>query len=811
MAVTYWSYVSQEIDHIREQFDAILEKEIAFQEAMHSFYTPSSKKLVGEIESLRDRFETIANQTNQIDEQSSSSVQLANEAENKMKTFVEALELYKETQQEQQKLLTDAQKKSEQEISKSLNQFNQTIEEQAQLKEDQLKTISKTVLKLEEQNTNLLGRITGNINQGKETIQNWVDWKEQNKSTYTQLNDEIMKIVTSYHLESLQTAYENMNNEIQKLAESDLQGEWIVPIKPEDEESLSVDQLKAFVADLETEIMNLKNSEENTNAENNAEDPPEGDANNEGGENTNDQQNGMDWTSVENSLESVKNEITTLEAKTGQEDLNNYIEVIENLNDKLLNNFDDIKSNLVNRTENKQAKIIELIKDEDKKLDLQERFNQLKKKDRKTFTALMNYNDALNRYETMLVQQGPSSVVAEKIEELNIDDKINQLFSQVKTTYTSKLQPIFGVSDEEVMTLQEQKESFTEQISAVSSMIEEYKKVIEQEQQHTEKLLESMQTNVAAISGEIDDIVTNPFEWEESPSIQYLDGKMIFQTQQGTLDDMEQLSDSVASLGESQSNITESTEKLQQNVGNVQSQSDELNNRWSVNVASTEKVKDDVYDVLGNTVVDGQSNPIVYDYLSDPVQVQVQGQTKGKVLTQEEDRIPPVILFIIILISGLLIGFLSHYYAGSSLLVQSGLFLILTVSVGLIISVYGLNIYALDEAQSIKWSFITIVLLLACANIIRGSLFIGPFIGWIASIVMIVFFVTPLIDIVVPDFSFSNPIANVYMSLQYGNESGLYLTMAILLILSVIISAMIYGWQLMRNKQKVNANEESVT
>src|SRR5690625_2343240 len=87
----------------------------------------------------------------------------------------------------------------------------------------------------------------------------------------------------------------------------------------------------------------------------------------------------------------------------------------------------------------------------------------------------------------------------------------------------------------------------------------------------------------------------------------------------------------------------------------------------------------------------------------------------------------------IFLIIVLLICFLSHYYSSSSYIVQAGLFIVLNVAVGLIISIYGLSIYSLPNAQALQWTLFTITLLFAAANIVRGALFIGPFVGWLRS------------------------------------------------------------------------------
>src|SRR5699024_12694100 len=77
---------------------------------------------------------------------------------------------------------------------------------------------------------------------------------------------------------------------------------------------------------------------------------------------------------------------------------------------------------------------------------------------------------------------------------------------------------------------------------------------------------------------------------------------------------LENLSNLVDSLDESQKNITEDTEELQEKVDSVQQESDDLNNRWANNVVATELDRDDAYDVLYNTMVDGQNNPYVFEH-----------------------------------------------------------------------------------------------------------------------------------------------------------------------------------------------------
>ncbi|MCG3056636.1 hypothetical protein KZ287_31205, partial [Escherichia coli] len=79
-------------------------------------------------------------------------------------------------------------------------------------------------------------------------------------------------------------------------------------------------------------------------------------------------------------------------------------------------------------------------------------------------------------------------------------------------------------------------------------------------------------------------------------------------------------------------------------------------------------VRGQVYRLLNNTLVDGQNNDYVYDYLANPLQV------SGEVPAEKTKTVPPVVLLVIILISSLLIGYFSHYYKNAPLLVRGSLF-----------------------------------------------------------------------------------------------------------------------------------------
>lgn len=67
-------------------------------------------------------------------------------------------------------------------------------------------------------------------------------------------------------------------------------------------------------------------------------------------------------------------------------------------------------------------------------------------------------------------------------------------------------------------------------------------------------------------------------------------------------------------------------------------------------------MRNDVYGILGNTLVDGQNNGYVYDYLANPLKI------SGEVPEEKIQTVPPVVILVIVLISSLLIGYFSSYY-----------------------------------------------------------------------------------------------------------------------------------------------------
>lgn len=260
-------------------------------------------------------------------------------------------------------------------------------------------------------------------------------------------------------------------------------------------------------------------------------------------------------------------------------------------------------------------------------------------------------------------------------------------------------------------------------------------------------------------------------------------GEFVIAIQQNTLQDITQISDLVTSIAEGQDRIIDYTNEMHEKVASVQGRADELNNKWATNVNTTKQIKNDVYRLLDNTMVDKQTNGYVYDYLTNPVQV------SGDIPKEKATYTPPVVMLVIVLLCGMLIGFFLHYYSSVPLMLQLALLIIMNLLVGFIISTYGLRIYPMQEVQALKWSIFTIILLFFCSAIVRLAFFIGPFTGWVLGVGLILFFITPLLDLVLPNFSFDHPISETYMSIQYGDQQAFYPAVITLGVVTVLMSA----------------------
>ncbi|MCY7901296.1 type VII secretion protein EsaA [Bacillus inaquosorum] len=398
---------------------------------------------------------------------------------------------------------------------------------------------------------------------------------------------------------------------------------------------------------------------------------------------------------------------------------------------------------------------------------------------------LMKYYNSLNLYKSTLndnLDLGSMTIIrGEVIQEQEGNVKSVLALSPEESSSWEALKNNTMQTDEDINSF----------IDGMTKFADEYSGFIRDSQAGVLDELTKISESAAKAS---EQLVTGATQESATFSNDGLSGTMALSVQDTVGQEVLQMSDMMGSLSDRQSGIIDYTTNMQQSVNDVQTKADTLNNNWGKNVASTKLVRNDVYGILGNTLVDGQNNGYVYDYLANPLKI------SGEVPEEKTQTVPPVVILVIVLISSLLIGYFSSYYQNAPLLVKGALFGILNILVGLMISLFGLNIYSLPDDQTIKWSVFTILLLVASSAFIRAAFRFGSIPGWVASAAMILFYVAPLIDLIMPNFTFEDPVSKVYIDIQYGTGHLFAMGISVLLIITVIAAALPLIIRLMAEK-----------
>ncbi|MCY8228361.1 type VII secretion protein EsaA [Bacillus spizizenii] len=389
----------------------------------------------------------------------------------------------------------------------------------------------------------------------------------------------------------------------------------------------------------------------------------------------------------------------------------------------------------------------------------------------KNISNLMEYYKYLSVYDSILSGTIDSTAKTDAINGQRDSVKSILAIKPAESASWEDLKNNTMQTDEDINSFIDGMTKFTEDYSGFirdtqAGVLDELTKISESAAKATEQLVTGTTQEAATFSND------------------GLSGTMALSVQDTVGQEVLQMSDMMGSLSDRQSGIIDYTTNMQQSVNDVQAKADTLNNNWGKNVASTKLVRNDVYGILGNTLVDGQNNGYVYDYLANPLKI------SGEVPEEKIQTVPPVVILVIVLISSLLIGYFSSYYQNAPLLVKGALFGILNILVGLMISLFGLNIYSLPDDQTIKWSVFTILLLVASSAFIRTAFRFGSIPGWVASAAMILFYVAPLIDLIMPNFTFEDPVSKVYIDIQYGTGHLFTMGITVLLIITVIAAAL---------------------
>ncbi|MCG1020365.1 type VII secretion protein EsaA [Sutcliffiella horikoshii] len=796
ISTLYWTYVSQDLENVRAHFDTILQKEVDFQNAMLAFYKPTSLNLANEIERQRSMLENLQSTVATVSEEAPGRENNVQQFEQNLTSFVQFVEEFKEYQNNQQEVLQQLQDESISSIQLlATAQPTRHAEVQDYLSQEGrginagLESINNSM----QMNNVALGELS-------DLRQSEVGRQTSEMKTFLENQEEIALLLKNTQLNKLEESLNDLKRELEKEGEKE-PGK---PVDPTPASTSSVNKTRGNTSDEETP---KKRSLEQEIAELNSiatdMESLKADLSNTLPEELKDIINPLGDLSkriskVEESLRELDQEENPLmkiikqleeEIQVLEEEIILYLDQISELEEAIENLEGDKKSltnnlkTVVNEIEKKEQEILQQVK----KLD-NSRFDRIED----VFERPINNNntkDLLN-YHSSLVQfeQTLNRDVSEDVELLIKDiEKILMVSNSEQEEWDELSAAIPSLMDE----MQALQDNFT-------TFMQEYSANIEDQQTSIMNDISSLEESASSVMEQVRLFAAN----EPTPA-EGNDGNTVVNRQQTISQELLTLNDLVSSVGESQSNIVSYTTELQTNVESVQSDADTLNAKWAENVDATRMYRDDIFNVLGNAYVDGQKNGPVYDHLSNPLQISGDAATGT-----EENRIPPVVVLAIILISSLLIGYFSHYFNNAPMLVQGSMFILLNIIVGLIISLYGLNIYPLAEDRAIQWSIFTILLLTVASAIVLTGFSIGKLVGWIASVGLVIFFISPFLSLTAPNINYEDPMSRVYMSIQYGSSSlfmGAVITLIVLLLLLLVIPQLVK--LIKSNREKKNEDE----
>ncbi|MFP7345885.1 type VII secretion protein EsaA [Bacillus safensis] len=793
MSTLYWSFVSQEIGNVREEFEHIVGKEVEFQNTMYNFYKPNSNKLSDAVQQQKKQIEELKNAMADSQKQYKDGLSTTEEANNQLKDFVKVVDQYQQYQDKQKDLLIKAQSTNQKQIQQGLKQLadiqNQNVrsfsDQMGGLKTDingvqsQLKTTDSAIQSVQKSREEAIPKQSTGLTElvktsQEELISNYeaqylayigdkiTPLQEQLKASRKALREaekpkedpnedsnnqgEDQKDSTDdlkIDLEEETKKITEISTEINQVADELSGNEETTPTpenggeNPEqtgETKSTSVqskEQLKALSLRLE-EVR--KNIEEKTTAHNDQ---------------------------LQGKVDHLSEELKSLTEKIGK--LEEKIKRIETSNNK---NIRDIKNSIIKqesaitrkleRIETTQSPLNKYTSEMDKLGDFNTKSENA--------SELLKYSNELAQYEALLnsfyQKKDPSSLIDTKPEEI---------------------QSILSIKKEETENWDKLKNQMLTSNDDVSTFIDEMQKFSDGYAEYITTQQASMEQELQTIAESADNVAEQMADQGDAVYTADLAGSSIVVSAQDSIgQEVLRLSENMSSLTDRQKGVADYTNNIEESVTTVQEKADTLNENWSKNVDSTKLVQQDLKGILGNTLSDQGNSNYVYNHLANPLKI------SGDVPEEKTQTVPPVVILVIVMISSLLIGFFSSYYASAPMLVKGALFGILNLLVGLMISLFGLNIYKLADDQAIQWSIFTILLLVACSAFIRTAFLFGSIAGWMAATALIFFFVAPLIDLVMPNFHFTNPVTDVYLSIQYGNGDTFGMGVTGLVILTVL-------------------------
>ncbi|MEY2240408.1 type VII secretion protein EsaA [Bacillus altitudinis] len=789
MSTLYWSFVSQEIGNVREEFEHIVGKEVEFQNTMYNFYKPNSNKLSDAVQQQKKQIEELRNAMADSQKQYKDGLSTTEEAKSQLKDFVKVVDQYQQYQDKQKDLLIKAQSTSKKQIQQGLKQLAEIQNQNARsfsdqmggLKTDingvqsQLKTTDSAIQSVQKAREDAIPKqssgLTGLVKASQEELLK--NYEGQYLEAYKS------KIIALQN--KLETKRQELINAPEQPADPDDDGQSDQDNENPEEIGINLDDETNELSQISSEMNDLADQLEDQTA------PPTNEDDKEG-------ENGQDAVQPDNS--------STNQSKDDLKALSNRLEEVKKkIQEKATAHNDQLKDKVSQMSKELESLTKKVEKLEKMILRLQDRYNVIPNEIKNQESSILNRVQGLKRVNspigntlnTKIFDQEfkTNSTSTKKLMEYSnqlsqLEMMLGNLYqptnnSSLLDTKGDEIQSILSIKKEETENWDTLKNQMLTSNDDVSTFIDEMQKFSDGYAEYISTQQASMEQELNAISESADTVAEQMADQGDAVYTADLAGSSIVVSAQDSIgQEVLRLSENMSSLTDRQKGVADYTNNIEESVTTVQEKADTLNENWSKNVNSTKLVQQDLKGILGNTLDDQGNSNYVYNHLANPLKI------SGDVPEEKTQTVPPVVILVIVMISSLLIGFFSSYYASAPMLVKGALFGILNLLVGLMISLFGLNIYKLADDQAIQWSIFTILLLVACSAFIRTAFLFGSIAGWMAATALIFFFVAPLIDLVMPNFHFTNPVTDVYLSIQYGNGDNFGMGITGLLILTIL-------------------------
>ncbi|RAU58339.1 type VII secretion protein EsaA [Bacillus safensis] len=793
MSTLYWSFVSQEIGNVREEFEHIVGKEVEFQNTMYNFYKPNSNKLSDAVQQQKKQIEELKNAMADSQKEYKDGLSTTEEAKNQLKDFVKAVDQYQQYQDKQKDLLIKAQSASQKKIQQGLKQLADIQNQNARSFSDQMGGLKTDINGVQSQLKTTDSAIQS-VQKSREDVipKQSTGLKELVKTS----QEELIRNYEAQYLAYIGDKITPLQEQLKASRKALLEAEKPKEDPNEDSNNQGEDQKDStddLKIDLEEETKKLSeiSTEINQVADElsgNEETPPTPENDKENPEQTGETKS----TSVQS-----KEQLKALSLKL-EEVKKNIEEKTTAHNDQLQGKVDllsKVLKSLTDKIDKLEEKIIRIETSNNKNIsDIKKSIIKQESAITRKLERIETTQSPLNQYTSKMDKLGDFNTKSENASELlkysnelvHYEALLNSFYqekdpSSLVDTKPDEIQSILSIKKEETENWDKLKNQMLTSNDDVSTFIDEMQKFSDGYSEYITTQQASMEQELQTISESADNVAEQMADQGDAVYTADLAGSSIVVSAQDSIgQEVLRLSENMSSLTDRQKGVADYTNNIEESVTTVQEKADTLNENWSKNVDSTKLVQQDLKGILGNTLSDQGNSNYVYNHLANPLKI------SGDVPEEKTQTVPPVVILVIVMISSLLIGFFSSYYASAPMLVKGALFGILNLLVGLMISLFGLNIYKLADDQAIQWSIFTILLLVACSAFIRTAFLFGSIAGWMAATALIFFFVAPLIDLVMPNFHFTNPVTDVYLSIQYGNGDTFGMGVTGLVILTVL-------------------------